>query len=496
MKQSAALYLRSSKDRSDVSIDAQRRALHELAMSRGFTIVQEFADAVESGKDEDRPAFQSLLRDLKNPKRTWGTLLALDTSRVARRREIALFFEKECTKFKVQLIYKSVPDTDPITEMLLKSVLQAMDEWHSLTSKAKGLAGMAENVKQGFRAGGRAPRGYTLEYISTGAIRDGVPVTKSKLVLNDEADDVRNYLELRATGLNRGRAIRELKLPWLTTSTHSLDWQALTYAGNTVWNVQTERIKGGTGEKRRPRSEWLITPDTHAALISDLQAEAILAQMERSIQGKRNRESNLLFSGLLESEDGIPWHSDGAGFYRLAKGKRVLASTVDSALMSAVRQDLKSDEATSTILKAMKAIDHQPVGNLQGLSTKIKNAAIKISKTIDLAAQVDDPAPVLRRVTDLEAQRNGWILERNELEEHLKKQKQSASINENDVRVMLDYYFEKLASAEIPALREAMKAMIDRVTLSPTTLSAQVHYALATGDNMASRRGVEPLLQP
>jgi hypothetical protein len=218
--------------------------------------------------------------------------------------------------------------------------------------------------------------------------------------------------------------------------------------------------------------------------------------MERSIQGKRNRESNLLFSGLLESEDGIPWHSDGAGFYRLAKGKRVLASTVDNALMSAVRQDLKSDEATLTILKAMKAIDHQPVGNLQGLSTKIKNAAIKISKTIDLAAQVDDPAPVLRRVTDLEAQRNAWILERNELEEHLKKQKQSATINENDVRMMLDYYFETLASAEIPALREAMKAMIDRVTLSPTTLSAQVHYALATGDNMASRRGVEPLLQP
>jgi hypothetical protein len=62
--------------------------------------------------------------------------------------------------------------------------------------------------------------------------------------------------------------------------------------------------------------------------------------------------------------------------------------------------------------------------------------------------------------------------------------------------MMLDYYSETLASAEIPALREAMNAMIDRVTLNPTTLSAHVHYALATGDNMASRRGVEPLLQP
>lgn len=50
----AVLYLRSSKDRSDVSIDAQRRALEEMASARGFLIVGEYADAVESGKDDDR----------------------------------------------------------------------------------------------------------------------------------------------------------------------------------------------------------------------------------------------------------------------------------------------------------------------------------------------------------------------------------------------------------------------------------------------------------
>lgn len=56
MSNRATLYLRSSKDRSDVSIDAQRRALHELAVARGLVVVGEFADAVESGKDDDRPA--------------------------------------------------------------------------------------------------------------------------------------------------------------------------------------------------------------------------------------------------------------------------------------------------------------------------------------------------------------------------------------------------------------------------------------------------------
>lgn len=183
MMNRAVLYLRSSKDRSDVSIDAQRRELQSLAQARDIIIVGEYSDAVESGKDDDRPGFQSMLRDLRAEGRTWNHVLVLDTARIARRRVLAIIFEEhECKRRGVRIIYKSLPDSDPVTEMLLKSILQAMDEWHSLTSKVKGLAGMAENVRQGYRAGGRAPRGYRLQSIETGAIRDGAPVTKTKLV--------------------------------------------------------------------------------------------------------------------------------------------------------------------------------------------------------------------------------------------------------------------------------------------------------------------------
>lgn len=79
-KKFAVLYLRSSKDRSDISIDTQRRALHEMAGARGLTVVDEFADAVESGKDEDRPAWLRMISELNAPGRTWGHVLVLDTS--------------------------------------------------------------------------------------------------------------------------------------------------------------------------------------------------------------------------------------------------------------------------------------------------------------------------------------------------------------------------------------------------------------------------------
>ena len=50
----ACCYLRSSKDRHDLSLDAQRREIQAYAHERGLAIVAEYADAVESVKDDDR----------------------------------------------------------------------------------------------------------------------------------------------------------------------------------------------------------------------------------------------------------------------------------------------------------------------------------------------------------------------------------------------------------------------------------------------------------
>lgn len=109
--QTAACYLRSTKDRHDISIDVQRQQLRAFAQQRGLTVVEEFADAVESAKDEDRPGFQRLIQAVRNPRRGWSTLLVLDTSRLARRRLMALKFEEEeCARRGVTVIYKSLPD--------------------------------------------------------------------------------------------------------------------------------------------------------------------------------------------------------------------------------------------------------------------------------------------------------------------------------------------------------------------------------------------------
>lgn len=498
MPAQAVAYLRSSKDRSDVSIAAQRRALHDLAASRNLSIVEEYVDAVESGKDEDRPGFQRLLRDLKAPGRTWRHVLALDTSRIARRRHLAFIFEHECERRGVAIVYRNVPDTDPITTMLLKSILQAMDEWHSLTSKAKGLAGMAENVRQGWRAGGRAPRGYQLEQTTTGAVRDGQHVMKSRLVIDPEtAPIVTSYLTLRAAGLARAEAIRKVELPWPPSSVQSMDWQALTYAGHTVWNMHTERQGGRslTGEKRRPRAEWVIQRHTHEPLITDDQAEAILAQLERAATGRRQRGSPLMFSGLVETPDGKPWHSDGSGCYRVGKGKKISARRLEAALLERIEADLMADAAIEHIRAAMMAPEVEPPSpqRIAGAERRIAALAKQIARTVDLAAQVEDAAPILRRVADLEHQRALLIEQLDDMRAAQLVATATEEIGSEEIRALLQVHLEEIrqaaAGGDMEHARLAIADTVGRVVLCPETMTARIEYRIATGDKVASRTG-------
>ena len=492
----AALYLRSSKDRSDVSIDAQRRQLQEMAAVRGITIVAEFADAVESGKDDDRPGFQDMLRALRNHKRGWDAVLALDTARIARRRHLAIIFEEhEAKRAGVRVIYKSLPESDPITEMLLKSILQAMDEWHSLTSKAKGLAGMAENVRQGFRAGGVAPKGYRLDTIATGAIRDGAPVTKSKLVPSDDAMLVRAFLQARARGEPRARALAAIKQSWPVTTCLSIERNALTYAGHTVWNRHAE---AGSSSKFRPRAEWVIQRDTHEPLISETEAEAILDQIEAK-KRTRTRQTPFLLTGLLFSPDGEKWHASGDGFYRLGKGRRIKAEEVDRAIMRAVARDLVSDNFAAAMLKHYQALAKpaERDRDIAKMQARVAEIDKQTEKLANLLPETTAQAALLRSIEKLEAEREKLIGELEARKSDSQTQAALRKLTVEDVKRFLAGIADQMeGETEFP--KNPLAGIIESVTLDPATFSASVAYKLGqlTGDKVASPRGFEPRLSP
>lgn len=496
----AALYLRSSKDRSDVSIDSQRRELTKLAQERGILIVHEFSDVVESAKDEQRPGFQQMLLALRSPGRAWNTLLLVDTSRLSRRRYMAQVFKHEAKKRGVHILYSKIPESDPIADMVVVGVMEVFDELHSLMSKEKGLAGMAENVRQGFRAGGRAPRGYQLEHTETGAMRDGMPVTKSKLIKSADAKIVAKYLKLRAAGIARTAAAQKLAITWPQTSLIGMEWNALTYAGHTVWNVHNEHGPGGYkgGIKRRPREEWVIQKDTHPALITTEEAERIIHQLATSTRSDTRRTpATYLLTGILKSPDGAQWHGDGAGkYYRAGKGKKVRAAEVDQAVIAKVANDLKSAAFVTALVKqARKQQEPEEVKDLKAASKQIETINAKITKMVDLAGQMTTPAPMLRKIEELELERGRLVAEMQKLERLADSAKVLAFVTESDVKKMLDAMAADMNNIDRENLKDFLAGLIERIDLDPADLGCSIHYSipLARGDRMASPRGFDSI---
>lgn len=478
----AATYLRSSKDRADASIAAQRSALVELAKARQLRVVAEFADAVESGKDEDRDGFQQLLAAVRNPRRGWDTLLVLDTARISRRRLHAVIFEEQtCRQAGIRIIYKSLPEGDPVTEMLLKSVLQAMDEWHSMTSRAKGLAGMRENVKAGWRAGGRAPMGYRLEHVDTGAMREGQAVRKSRLVRGPDAGAVAAYLVARSQGTPRARAgLPEMASP----SKVGLEWNALTYAGHTVWNVHAE---AGTGRKRRPRSEWMIQRATHEALIPDAIAEQLLQRLEDYAPTRaRQRDAGYLLTGLLQTPDGRPYHGD-RGAYRV-RGHQIQAQLVDRAVAEHVLQDLQSTAFVKSVTAAARAMRPKKVDRT--LQDALSAVDLRLHRLVGLIEETSAPGPLLRQMEALELERAALARAVADEAQDRAAREATSQISEMEVRRRLVERAATIEDADVATMREALAGLLGRVVIDGPDL--QLHYRFDRV-KVASPRAAEPI---
>lgn len=482
----AACYLRSSKDRHDVSIEAQRDALKQMASQRGLAIVDEFVDVVESGKDDDRPGFLRLVEAVRNERRGWTTLLVLDTSRLARRRLIAILFEEhECARAGVKVIYKTLPEAmDPAMEVVLKSQLQAMDEWHSISSRQKGLAGMSQNVRAGFRAGGRAPFGYQLERVPTGAIREGLPVTKSRLVPDENAAAITTYLKARAAGVPRSQAARDSGITLSKSSLVGVEWNALTYAGHTVWNVHMRRqgAKSANGHRRRPRSEWQIQRNTHEAFITEAEAEAIVARLQAYGANRPRRSSGkYLFTGLLRTPAGERYYGTSAADSYRVTGRYVKRAPLEHAVLGKIMADLDAPAFISAVVAAAHRTEATTEQHRRGqaLKERVSELTGRIAKMMDMAGDLADPGPALRRVDDLERERQAALAALDQWEAAQAQCAALSTVRPADVRRALHGMVRGLRESERDAVKTAIVALVERIDLDPQTLACSIHYRIS-----------------
>jgi site-specific DNA recombinase len=490
-----ALYLRSSKDRHDVSIDAQRRSLVELAAAKSLTIAAEYSDAVEAANDWSRAGFRSLLVAVNSRTRGWSTLLVHDTSRLARDVHLAGVFRAECRKNGVTVAFKRIPETDPLSDLIIGHVYQLLDHIHSHLSREKGLAGMAENVRRGFRAGGSAPYGFQLAQVATGAIRDGAPVTKTRLVPSADAPAIAEFLRRRAAGHPARQAARDAGVKLSPSSLVDVEWRALTYAGHTVWNQSRSKGIGAGGyegaTKRRPRVDWQIQRGTHPALITDEQAEKILQRLEQKRVAVRDRGDRYLLSGIVVDQAGRRWYGS-EGFYRCGR-RRLAAANLERQVLEALRRDLLAEGMVRQLTDRARATAapaqlEQDLDRLKRRGAELDRQLGRVRNVITLMERPEAMAP---KLDELMAEKQALDRQAAELAAQASTKRVHSLITEADVRAVVHGLLENLEQLDRGLVKARLRALFEKITVDPTTLNCRIFYAipLATGFSVASPRG-------
>ncbi len=295
-----ALYARLSNE-DDLegesnSIQNQKKILMDYAIEHRFPNPQYYVDDGWSGANFDRPDFKRLQRDIEDGK--IGILITKDLSRLGRdyikTGELLEFIFPE---YGVRYIaINDCVDTEK-GESDIIGFKNLFNEWHAKDTSRKLRTVYESKKKNGQRLGVNAPYGYMKD-----------KEHKGKIIPNpDTAETVVWIAREFLRDQNIHRICRELKINQVLTPSAYANIMRKKQSQNDLrnydWNTRTVRcilanqeytgctVAGRTKKPSYKRKmqirtspeEWVITPDTHDALISQEDFEMI----QRLLQGRK-----------------------------------------------------------------------------------------------------------------------------------------------------------------------------------------------------------------
>jgi hypothetical protein len=161
--------------------------------------------------------------------------------------------------------------------------------------------------------------------------------------------------------------------------------------------------------------------------------------------------------------------------------------------MSDLRSTAFIKTLTREAIKYREAHSEDPARNLRQELAGIEN---QITKMMKLAAGMDNPAPALREVEELEQHRTAIASEIARCEQEYTAASLLDNLTEAHVETLLDGIAENIEAMGRENLKDFLSNLIDQVTLDPVSHECQINYRIAMDvrNKVASPRGFEPLL--
>ena len=158
----AVIYARYSSDsQTEQSIEGQVRVCKQFAEKNDLLVVDQYIDRATTGTNDNRAAFQQMLRDSK--KAQWGAVIVYKLDRFARNKYESVVNRKKLKDNGVELVsaMENIPDT-PEGKLFL-AVIEGFNEYFSEDLKQKVNRGLRESWLKGNATGGLPPFGYVIK---------------------------------------------------------------------------------------------------------------------------------------------------------------------------------------------------------------------------------------------------------------------------------------------------------------------------------------------
>ncbi len=218
------IYARYSSERqTEQSIDGQLRICTEYAERNGIVIVDTYIDRATTGTNDNRNAFQRMLKD--SNKQAWDIVLVYKLDRFSRNKYEMAMHRKTLRDNGIKLVsaMENIPDSPE--GIILESLLEGMAEYYSAELSQKVRRGMNESRHKGNFTGGYVLYGYKIE-------------NKKVLIDEDKAEVVRYIYNQYAAGVYVKDIIASLTARGILN-------RGKPFAKNTVYNILSNEKYSG-----------------------------------------------------------------------------------------------------------------------------------------------------------------------------------------------------------------------------------------------------------
>lgn len=302
------IYIRLSKEdllkdenSESESVKNQRKLIYKYLKENNLNIEKEYIDDGYSGTTFNRPAFNNLLKDIKNNK--INMVITKDLSRLGRDYiKTGYYVENYFPTYKIR--YVSILDgIDTYYDSTNNEIAPFKALFNDMVSKdtSKKIKSILKNKKeQGLFLGSKAPYGYKKD-----------PNNKNKLIIdNVESKIVKKIFSLSLNGnnnrdiaayLNKKQILSPSNQRWTSSSVYNI-LNNKEYTGCLISNVWTNISYKNKTRIKRNCNEWIVIKNTHEKIIDEKIFNIIQSRKKNKSNSKVTR-NKLLLEGLVFCEE-------------------------------------------------------------------------------------------------------------------------------------------------------------------------------------------------